>query len=80
MRTLDHPNRHRDDLLALASRHRAIRVRIFGSALSGDDHAESDIDCWWNSHPRHRCSISSDSSRTPKRCWGGAWISSRLMG
>ena len=44
MRTLDHLNRHRDDLLALASRHRAIRVRIFGSVLRGDDHAESDID------------------------------------
>lgn len=44
MHTLDHLNRHRDDLLALASRHRAIRVRIFGSVLRGDDHNESDID------------------------------------
>ena len=44
MHTLDHLNRHRDDLLALAGRHRAIRVRIFGSVLRRDDHNESDID------------------------------------
>lgn len=44
MHTLDHLNRHRDELLALASRHRATHVRIFGSALRGDDHAGSDID------------------------------------
>ena len=44
MLTLDHIHHHRDDLLGLAKRHRAIRVRIFGSALRGDDHAGSDID------------------------------------
>ena len=44
MLTLDHIHHHRDDLLGLARRHRAIRVRIFGSALRGDDHAGSDID------------------------------------
>ncbi len=44
MHTLDHLNRHRDELLALANRHRATRVRIFGSVLRGDDHSESDID------------------------------------
>lgn len=44
MLTLDDIHHHRDDLLGLARRHRAIRVRIFGSALRGDDHAGSDID------------------------------------
>jgi hypothetical protein len=44
MHALDHLNRHRDELLALASRHRATRVRIFGSVLRGEDHTDSDID------------------------------------
>jgi len=44
MHTLDHLRRHRDELLALAVRHRANDVRVFGSALRGDDHSESDID------------------------------------
>ena len=44
MRTLDHLNRYRNELLALASRHRAANVRVFGSVLRGDDHAGSDID------------------------------------
>ncbi len=44
MSTLEYLNRHRDELLALAARHRASGVRIFGSALRGDDHAGSDID------------------------------------
>ena len=44
MRTLDHLNRHRDEILALAARHHATRVRVFGSVLRGDDHARSDID------------------------------------
>ena len=44
MLTLDHIRQHRDDLLGLANRHRAISLRIFGSALRGDDHAGSDID------------------------------------
>lgn len=37
-------NRHRDNLLALASRHRATRIRIFGSVARGEDKPDSDID------------------------------------
>lgn len=44
MLTLDHIHHHRVELLGLATRHRAISLRIFGSALRGDDHAGSDID------------------------------------
>lgn len=34
----------RNDLLALATRHRALRIRIFGSVARGDDNPDSDID------------------------------------
>lgn len=44
MTALDHLICHRDDLLALAGRHRAIRIRVFGSVARGDDHPDSDID------------------------------------
>ncbi|WP_084457950.1 helix-turn-helix domain-containing protein [Nocardia caishijiensis] len=35
---------HRDQIIALASRHKAHRVRVFGSASRGDDISGSDID------------------------------------
>ena len=44
MTALDQLNCHRDDLLALAGRHRASRIRVFGSVTRGDDHPGSDID------------------------------------
>lgn len=44
MRALDHLNRHHDELLGIATRHRAIRVRAFGPFLRGDDQAGRDID------------------------------------
>lgn len=44
MKALEQLNRHRDKLLALASRHRATRVRVFGSAARGEDESGSDID------------------------------------
>lgn len=34
----------RDQVLAIASRHRASRVRLFGSAARGEDRPDSDID------------------------------------
>lgn len=44
MKALEQLNRHRDNLLALALRHRATRVRIFGSVARGEDKPDSDID------------------------------------
>jgi predicted nucleotidyltransferase len=44
MKALEQLNRHRDNLLALASRHRATRIRIFGSVARGEDKPDSDID------------------------------------
>lgn len=44
MKALEQLNRHRDNLLALASRHRATRIRIFGSVARGEDKPGSDID------------------------------------
>lgn len=44
MKTLEQLNRHRDNLLALASRHHATRIRIFGSVARGEDKPGSDID------------------------------------
>jgi len=44
MKALEQLNRHRDNLLALASLHRATRVRIFGSVARGEDKPDSDID------------------------------------
>ena len=35
---------NRDDIIAIASKHGARNVRIFGSAARGDDRPESDID------------------------------------
>ena len=34
----------RDEVLAIAARHHASRVRLFGSAVRGDDRPDSDID------------------------------------
>jgi uncharacterized protein len=34
----------RDEVLAIAARHHASRVRLFGSAARGDDRPDSDID------------------------------------
>jgi predicted nucleotidyltransferase len=34
----------RDQVMAIASRHHASRVRLFGSAARGDDRPDSDID------------------------------------
>lgn len=36
--------RHRRELLAVARRHGACNVRVFGSAARGDAHADSDVD------------------------------------
>jgi len=36
--------RHRTEILALATRHRAHNVRVFGSAARGDDRDDSDLD------------------------------------
>lgn len=35
---------HREEILALASQHKATNVRVFGSVARGDDEASSDID------------------------------------
>jgi len=44
MTALEQLTRRREDLLALAYRHRATRVRIFGSVSRGEDRPDSDID------------------------------------
>lgn len=44
MKAMEHLNRHRDNLLALAVRHRATQVRVFGSVARGEDKPGSDID------------------------------------
>ncbi|MCK0507508.1 nucleotidyltransferase family protein [Aromatoleum anaerobium] len=36
--------RHRVEILALATRHRAYNVRVFGSVSRGDDRDDSDLD------------------------------------
>jgi uncharacterized protein len=35
---------HRDQVIALAAKHHARRVRVFGSVARGDDRPDSDID------------------------------------
>jgi predicted nucleotidyltransferase len=42
--TLDHLRQHRDQILALADRHGARNVRVFGSVARGDAVAGSDLD------------------------------------
>ena len=37
-------SRHRDRVLALAHRHRAVEVRVFGSVARGEDRPGSDVD------------------------------------
>lgn len=44
MLTLDDLTRHRDVLRALAERHGARRLRVFGSVARGDAAAGSDVD------------------------------------
>jgi len=42
--SLDTLRRLRSEILAIASRHGARNVRVFGSIARGDDHADSDVD------------------------------------
>lgn len=42
--TLDHLRQRRDEIIALASRHGARNVRVFGSVARGDAFAGSDLD------------------------------------
>ena len=42
--TLDHLRQRRDQIIALASRHGARNVRVFGSVARGDAVAGSDLD------------------------------------
>lgn len=44
MRPSEALRRHRSEILALAGRHHARDVRVFGSASRGDDREDSDID------------------------------------
>ena len=44
MTTLDAVRQHRSEILALARKHGAANVRIFGSVLRGEDKPDSDID------------------------------------
>ncbi|MFM7225988.1 MAG: nucleotidyltransferase family protein [Betaproteobacteria bacterium] len=44
MNLLDNLHLHRDEVLALAARHRAGNVRLFGSLARGDATPASDID------------------------------------
>ena len=45
MRTmLESLRRYRREILAMAARHGARNVRVFGSIARGDDHQESDVD------------------------------------
>ena len=44
MKALEQLIRHRSTLLALATRHRATRIRVFGSVVRGEDKPGSDID------------------------------------
>lgn len=44
MSLLDNLHSHRDEVLALAARHRASNVRLFGSLARGDATPVSDID------------------------------------
>jgi uncharacterized protein len=37
-------NQHRDEILAIASEHKASNVRVFGSVARGEDESSSDID------------------------------------
>ena len=43
--------KHRDAILALAAKHGATNVRIFGSVARGDDDETSDIDVLVNMEP-----------------------------
>jgi uncharacterized protein len=42
--TLDDLRKRRDEILALANRHGASNVRVFGSVARGDAHPDSDLD------------------------------------
>jgi predicted nucleotidyltransferase len=44
MRPSEALRRYRTEILALASRHHACNVRVFGSASRGDDRDDSDLD------------------------------------
>jgi len=44
MTTLDAMKSRRGEILALAARHGASNVRIFGSVVRGEDTADSDVD------------------------------------
>lgn len=49
--TLDDLRAMRNDILALAARHRAFNVRVFGSVARGEATPESDVDLLVSFHP-----------------------------
>ncbi len=44
MALLERVQARRDEILAIAARHGAFNVRVFGSVVRGDDTADSDVD------------------------------------
>jgi predicted nucleotidyltransferase len=44
MASLDHIRRVRDEILRIAALHGAANLRVFGSAVRGEDLADSDLD------------------------------------
>ena len=44
MTALEELQRHRDELLAIAAKHGATNVRVFGSAVRGEESPDSDVD------------------------------------
>jgi hypothetical protein len=45
---------HRDAIREIALSHRVKNVRVFGSALHGDDTEDSDLDYWSTPHRKPR--------------------------
>lgn len=49
---LAHVRDHRDELLAIAARYGVSNLRVFGSAVRGDEHPDSDVDLLFDPPPK----------------------------
>ena len=65
---------HRTQIREIALRHRVSGVRVFGSALHGDDTADSDLDLLSSTLPARKWLIPLETDikpQTTKRAWRG---------
>jgi predicted nucleotidyltransferase len=71
--TLNQIRKKRSKILAIAGRHGATNLRVFGSVARGETGPESDLDLLVELEPGRASSITSRSSRTWRKTLIARW-------